>query len=421
MTEVARMTGPAPFVGHGAGEKALLHGWYVLPSNGYTNLTLQLRYSATEEGKLQCDVYGKSSSTPVQSVTLAVHRFPAAEALRVLLDGSVPHITVFLHSSVPVRVDGWFRLYGTDDSAPVCEIPKSEVNEQKGRRGMTDVEYKERADRLDRLCADKTLCFQFENLLGKRFADNSGWAGVISLRSALECTLYNRPESTSMACAQLRTLVREVESRKPWWEAEHSDEEYKAMAAVLREHPVWDIRKSDLTVQEQSHLAVCRLPADSFVWAYRFFAALFTDAQNFAHRIRALKALRGSDDIEGYKTLHACLCGAVTEVLENRWPPKQPIEVAPPQPVLHTCQMTKTEINGHTASQGPCGKPVHASAPNAAGFWYCEDCVSTLMESKNGDFREQKKREIEKLKSDFDRPFKPRYMIGTGDLHGPKL
>lgn len=209
----------------------------------------------------------------------------------------------------------------------------------------------------------------------------------------------------------------------PWWKQDHTDAEYKEMAQKLVGHPVWDMTIGDLTEEEQK-LGRSRGMVRN-VWAYANDNRKMCEWQANI----ALKRMRTQTTIDMYSTVYARLCKAITDVLENRWPKlktlvdngeQESVVVQPIKPVP-TCQMHKVNIDGHTVSQGPCGKPVHTTAPNRAGLWYCEECVATLMEGPNGNFQERKKAEIDQIKHDLDRPFKPRYLIGTGDLHGPKL
>jgi hypothetical protein len=117
---------------------------------------------------------------------------------------------------------------------------------------------------------------------------------------------------------------------------------------------------------------------------------------------------------------HKRLCAAVEDVLAGRWPKKVDVP-EPPKPAVHTCEMKEVVLDGASKTMKLCGKPVNATAPNRNGHWLCESCIAGMMKADNANWYEQKRKEIERLKSEFSRPFKSPYLIGTGDLHGPKL
>lgn len=292
---------------------------------------------------------------------------------------------------------------------------------------MTDQKIQDRAARVKRLSNDERLLAAFAAM--GRFPDDSEWTGSGTpnatfggspahwLASAVDFALYQWPSRMSDACVALRKAVDKVEAEVEadagttpgwcWWKCDHTDDEYKEMAKKLVGHPVWDMTIDDLTPKEQE-IARSRFMVNK-VWVHSN-----TEPERCARQAeRALRRMRTEDTLDSYQTCYNRVVEAIIDVLEGR--------SAPPPKTLPTCQMSKTIIDGHTVSQGPCGKPVHSAAPNRAGLWYCEECVATLMEGPNGCFQERKKAEIDQVKHDLDRPFKSRYLIGTGDLHGPKL
>lgn len=282
---------------------------------------------------------------------------------------------------------------------------------------MATESLREIAERLNRLAANPELIERYAKM--RPFADGTAWTSM-SLRNALEFALYQQPDRMSDACWTLRMAVADVEKgwrTTWWWTQDHTDAEYEAMQKALEDHPVWDIRIGELTPEEQKRDPIKTLPRNEYIWAFRMFG---TDRQGSARaRCSALKSLKAGS-IDGYLTLYKHLCAAVEDVLAGRWP-KQADAPKPPEPVVHTCEMKVATLRDGVTALTLCGKPVNATAPSRNGHWLCESCIEYQMKADNANWRERKQQEIERLRSDFNRPFKSPYLIGTGDLHGPKL
>lgn len=322
----------------------------------------------------------------------------------------------------------------------------------------------EMAERLNRLAADPDLIERYNNM--RVFPDGTGWRDTYInqwwkknwcgpgtgrrlralpscrsntrrdtyLRYALEFVLYQDPNRTSDACAALRKAVEEVERTPtvPWWMQDHTDAEYDTMQKALENHPVWNLRIGELTPEEQQNYAIKNALKISYIWAFKLYG--YGPEESTRARTLALKRLK-TGSIDGYITLYNRLCAAVEDVLAGRPvdPPCRPVRqpqddlrepAEPPKPAVErTCEMQVMclGVDGTTTPK-PCGKPVHATAPSRNGHWLCESCIVFSMRADNATWHERRKlEEIERLKSEFGRPFKSPYLIGTGDLHGPKL